>query len=145
MHPLTEARAIGEKTFARSARAPAEARGWIEERLAGVPSLDAVLLVGSELITNAVVHVDRGRWVTVQLAQGADFTRVTVTDPGGRLSLPYLIPIPESAYDLLDAPASGGRGLAIVDELSAHRWATYRTEGGRRVVWADIGCPDRLS
>jgi anti-sigma regulatory factor (Ser/Thr protein kinase) len=83
-------------------------------------ALDVLTLVASELVTNAVQHADTGcdrRWVLVQLSQGIDFLRLTVTDPGSLFSAPYRVPAQEQFND----KAEGGRGLAIVAELSRGR------------------------
>jgi anti-sigma regulatory factor (Ser/Thr protein kinase) len=134
---LTE---LGEAKLVRDAQAPRLARetatAWIGR---SHPARDVLVLAASELVTNAVQHADTGcdrRWVLVQLSQGIDFLRLTVTDPGSLFSAPYRIPTREQFND----KAEGGRGLAIVAELSRGRWGSHLLPPSmHRVVWCDVG------
>ncbi|MFI0894975.1 ATP-binding protein [Streptomyces sp. NPDC020983] len=119
-------------TFSRSARSPKRARRLLVAQLAewgvdGAVSATAELLL-SELVTNAVRHAVRpaGRLVAVdvELAPGR-LLRVEVADA---CEAP---PVPRPA----DAPdAEGGRGLLLVEALSAH-WGTYPRRHVGKVVW----------
>lgn len=130
---------MGTIELTRDAHAPRHAReavtAWAGRDHA---ALDALTLVASELVTNAVQHADSGcdrRWILVQLSQGIDFLRLTVTDPGSLFSAPYRIPTQEQAND----KAEGGRGLAIVAELSHGRWGSHLLSPSmHRVVWCDL-------
>ncbi|MGW2347523.1 ATP-binding protein [Actinacidiphila glaucinigra] len=119
-------------TLSYRPEAPAEARRLTEEALRRwqVPAVtaDGVLLVVSELVTNAfeyarppfVLHVDRDR--------GTGQVRVEVTDGGPAPS------VGEWAASCGDC--EHGRGLTIVDQVaSAHgdRWET-----GRATHWAEL-------
>jgi anti-sigma regulatory factor (Ser/Thr protein kinase) len=131
---------LGEAKFARDTQAPRLARetvtAWIGH---SHPVRDVLVLAASELVTNAVQHAGAGcgrQWVLVQLSQGIDFLRLTVTDPGSLFSAPYRIPMREQFND----KAEGGRGLAIVAELSRGRWGSHLLPPCmHRVVWCDLG------
>jgi anti-sigma regulatory factor (Ser/Thr protein kinase) len=88
-----------------------------------------VLLVVSELVTNALVHARPPAmlrlWRVPAEEHGA--VRVEVTDLG-----PAALPGPESAPD----PDEHGRGLAIVTALSAR--CGVRTDSGGTSRWAEV-------
>jgi anti-sigma regulatory factor (Ser/Thr protein kinase) len=131
---------MGIIELARNSHAPRRAReavtAWTGRDHA---ALDVLTLAASELVTNAVQHADTGcdrRWVLVQLSQSVDFLHLTVTDPGSLFSAPYRIPRQEQFND----KAEGGRGLAIVAELSRGRWGSHLLPPSmHRVVWCDLG------
>jgi serine/threonine-protein kinase RsbW len=77
---------------------------------------DVALLLTSELVTNSVEHSGSaaGGVVTVTVAAGDKVVRVEVTDRSGD-GVPVLPPAPEAA----DGEAEDGRGLWLVDMLSA--------------------------
>ncbi|WP_330340149.1 ATP-binding protein [Streptomyces sp. NBC_00557] len=97
----------------------------------GVPmdneTADAIRLVASELITNAVVHGEGP--VTVALYHRPGRLVIDVLD--GNSSAPQLS-CPQDDDE-------NGRGLALVD-LLASRCAWEPSEGGKR-VWAEITLP----
>ncbi|MCA2180422.1 ATP-binding protein [Nonomuraea glycinis] len=128
--------ALGETKLARDAQTPRLARATVTAWIGrSHPVRDVLLLVASEMVTNAVRHADTGCWVLVQLFQGIDFLRLTVTDPGSALSAPHLIPTQEQLGD----EAEGGRGLAIVAELSRGRWGSHLLlPSMHRAVWCDV-------
>lgn len=108
---------------ARLARRFVEAtfEGWALQR----ELLDDVLLVTSELVTNAVRHAASD--VFLGLTRTGDGVRVTVGDAS---------PAPPAAR----APRSGtldGRGLFMVDAI-ARAWGHDVRDGGK-VVWAEFG------
>jgi anti-sigma regulatory factor (Ser/Thr protein kinase) len=111
----------------RSPDAGRHARAFLERRfgpaVAGRVLGDAKLIV-TELANNAVVHGE-GR-ITLRAGLRDDAIRVEVIDEGSG-NVPT---IREEAEG--DGP--GGRGLRIVDALSA-RWGTFE---GTTHVWADI-------
>ncbi|MFZ4267099.1 ATP-binding protein [Streptomyces arboris] len=99
---------------------------------------DDVLLVASELVTNAIT-------VTGVVAAKPTWGELERTD----LVHVRLIGLPDSVvievWDVSDEPprlqhvgddAEGGRGLVLVQELAA-RWGSYRTTGGK-AVWAQV-------
>lgn len=91
---------------------------------------DDVLLVLSELVTNAIRH---GRPLEDDGTVHVDWTvcergvSITVTDGGGGLPLPAALP----GHD------EGGRGLAIVDAV-ATRWGVEQGAARATTVWACV-------
>ncbi|MEU2156175.1 SpoIIE family protein phosphatase [Streptomyces sp. NPDC019396] len=90
-----------------------------------VEELDAVLLVVSELVTNAIAHT-QGE-VRLELTLAADRLRIAVNDASPRS------PVKPAAVDW---EATGGRGLLIVEASSAS-WGSVPLSGGKQ-VWAEI-------
>jgi serine/threonine-protein kinase RsbW len=90
---------------------------------------DDVLLLVTELVTNAVRHADAGpeRTVRVELRQWPRLLAVAVFDEGtGFTAHPSPRPLDDS----------GGWGLHLVHEI-ADRWAVSPTRSGT-CVWFDI-------
>jgi serine/threonine-protein kinase RsbW len=90
---------------------------------------DDVLLLVTELVTNAVCHSSAGpdALVCVAIRRGTDMVRVAVSDGGTGFTT--------------DAPlerneAEGGWGLALVDRI-ADRWAITPTASGT-CAWFEI-------
>ncbi|WP_329218355.1 ATP-binding protein [Streptomyces sp. NBC_01485] len=122
---------------------PAEvgrARRWARSRLAGSgigdeePLAETLILLVSELVTNAVVHTGCPAVLRLSLpgggtADGAaepSIVRLEVADTSGRA------PVPRCASD----EATGGRGLALVDGL-ADRWG-WSVEGAGKRIWCEL-------
>lgn len=108
-----------------------EARAWARDLLAGQVEdsvLDDVLLLLSELATNAVAHSDSGRTadgrVAVYVARTSAMVHVEVTDDGSAASAPA-VRVPEADDD-------GGRGLWLV-EMVAAGWGSHRDDAGGSV------------
>ncbi|MGX1369282.1 anti-sigma regulatory factor (Ser/Thr protein kinase) [Streptomyces canus] len=122
---------------------PAEvgrARRWARSRLAGSgievdePVAETLILLVSELVTNAVVHTGRPAVLRLHLpgTDGETATvRLEVADRSGRA------PVPRCA----DGDATGGRGLALVDGL-ADRWG-WSPEGVGKSIWCELDRCDR--
>jgi anti-sigma regulatory factor (Ser/Thr protein kinase) len=108
--------------FACSLSAPAEARSYVRGHLPVGDVADAVELMVSELVTNAVVHARSG--VEMTLEELSDRTRVEVCDDSARL--------PETR----DPTEAGGRGLLVVEAL-ADRWGVQRLDGGK-AIWFEV-------
>ena len=115
-------------TPALSAIAPA--RHWARERLseAGVDDarLDLLVLLVSEVVTNAVAHADPP--VVLRVHVDEERTRVEVTD--GVRDVPVVRDPPPTAL--------GGRGVMFVDRL-ASSWGTSEEEGdAAKAVWFEL-------
>ncbi len=110
------------RTFAGTAAQAAAARRWARAAVAGMAGPDAAGLAEAaiaELLANAVTHSRSGQpggTFTVIIAGSADGVTVHVHDQGAAGGA---VPRPRDAGD----EAENGRGLRIVDELSA-AWGT---------------------
>ncbi|MEU7057138.1 SpoIIE family protein phosphatase [Streptomyces sp. NPDC046197] len=87
--------------------------------------MDTVLLVVSELVTNALVHTD-GQ-VRLGLTLVGHRLRIAVTDTSPRT------PVKPTN---IGWEATGGRGILLVEAVSA-AWGTLPVSGGKQ-VWAEI-------
>jgi anti-sigma regulatory factor (Ser/Thr protein kinase) len=117
---------------------PAEvgrARRWARSRLAGSgiqadeQLAETLVLLVSELVTNAVVHTGCPAVLRLVLpgAVGEEATvRLEVEDTSGCAPVPRCV----------DGDATGGRGLALVDGL-ADRWGWSREGAGKR-IWCEL-------
>ncbi|AXK37111.1 ATP-binding protein [Streptomyces armeniacus] len=113
------------------------ARRWARSRLAGCgigqdePLAETVVLLISELVTNAVVHTGCPAVLRMLLphqhAEGAGAVRVEVADSSSRT------PRPRQA----EGDDTNGRGLELVSGL-ADRWGWHRESGGKR-IWCELG------
>ncbi len=92
-----------------------------------------VVLVVSELVTNAVQHGEPPYGVVVDVDR--DLVKVDVLDHGAQVPAPPDEPIPDD-LETGDLRA-GGRGLAIVRRLAA-AWGVERSGDGSKSVWADV-------
>jgi anti-sigma regulatory factor (Ser/Thr protein kinase) len=112
--------------------APAVVRAALGEIRGLGPARDDLILVASELVSNAVVHSGGSPADTIQVR--AILTRegvsISVRDPGLSADSPQL--------RTEEALAAGGQGLRIVEQL-AHRWGFERDRGHR--VWAEVHVP----
>ncbi|MEV7779720.1 ATP-binding protein [Kitasatospora sp. NPDC088351] len=137
---------------------PAEvgrARRWVRSRLLNhgvdpdAPIAETVVLVVSELVTNAVVHT--GCPAVLRLCfpvdgescgSGAGGVRQSATVGPLRVEVAdasQVAPAPRHAG--ADADATNGRGLELV-ELLCDRWGWYPDGSGKR-VWCEIGADAR--
>jgi anti-sigma regulatory factor (Ser/Thr protein kinase) len=119
---------------------PAEvgrARRWARSRLAGSgigpdgPLAETLILLISELVTNAVVHTGCPAVLRILLSEahrgrGAETVRVEVADGSTQP------PVPRCARD----NDTNGRGLELVDGL-ADRWG-WQAEGAGKSIWCEI-------
>ncbi len=118
---------------------PAEvgrARRWARSRLAGSgievdePVAETLILLISELVTNAVVHTGCPAVLRMLLpgvpAQAPGTVRVEVADRSTRP--------PRQRHAQGDE--TGGRGLELVDGL-ADRWG-WQPEGGGKSIWCEV-------
>jgi anti-sigma regulatory factor (Ser/Thr protein kinase) len=114
--------------FPASPGSAAAARRFVEgtlQRQGWSPSdVDTVLLLTSEVVTNAVVHARTK--VLLQVRLSPDTIRVEVDDHGTG----------EAVLAVADVDDVRGRGLRIVDAL-ADRWGDDRA-CGRHCVWFEL-------
>ncbi|GFH38105.1 ATP-binding protein [Streptomyces pacificus] len=105
-------------------------------RRQGVPVRDevvqALLLIVSELVTNAVRHAALlSPEVAVEIAVGPEWIRVAVED-----NHPY-----RPAALVSDAARTGGRGLLLVKEITREaggEWDVQHTPHGGKIIWAAL-------
>ncbi|MFI7501505.1 SpoIIE family protein phosphatase [Streptomyces sp. NPDC049687] len=90
---------------------------------------DAVLLVVSELVTNALVHTQGP--VRLDLVLRGDRVRVSVSDSSPRAPAKPVI---------VDWESTGGRGLMLVEAMSESS-GSVPVAGGKQ-VWSEIVVPD---
>lgn len=128
---------VGQADFAGQAVSVGVARAWANNRLAGHVAdevRESVVLLLSELVTNAVVHSDSGRrpngQVTVFLAAGDGAAYCEVIDDGSATSVPVV-------RDLSEEDA-GGRGLWMVNAM-ADAWGFHHDDEVGNAVWFRIG------
>jgi PAS domain-containing protein/anti-sigma regulatory factor (Ser/Thr protein kinase) len=91
---------------------------------------DAVLLVVSELVTNALVHTQGP--VRLDLTLRGDKVRICVTDSSPRAPAKPV---------LVDWESTGGRGLLLVEAMS-EAFGSMPVAGGKQ-VWSEIAVPGR--
>ena len=92
--------------------------------------LGDLLVLTSEVVTNAVLHAGAGPddEVRLFLTRAVETLRVAVTDPGFERS-PQVMP--------LDLTEPGGLGLVLVDQLS-ERWGVERRDERTKEVWFEF-------
>ncbi|GAA1924066.1 ATP-binding protein [Streptomyces sodiiphilus] len=104
--------------------------GWLpadtEERQ---EACEDILLVVSELVTNACLHAQGPE--ELRIAQGAGNLRVEVVDSGSGAPEPRLNRSPGRP---------GGHGMFIVERLSRD-WGVAQEAGGTKTVWAELPAP----
>jgi serine/threonine-protein kinase RsbW len=111
------------RTFPARADQVGQARAFVGRVLAGCPVLDELLLICSELASNAVQHSDSGRpggqfTVRAEVREG-DYAWIEVEDQGGR-------------WARKDRSDERGRGLIVVDGVAAY-WDIRGDDTGRAV------------
>lgn len=116
-------------------RAGIVARQKVRDRNGAFPASlrDDLLLLLTELVTNAVRHSGMGpeQSVSVALSWREGRVRTEVGDPGRTFTRAQARPARSE---------SGGMGLIIVDRL-AQRWGVTRTPTGTS-VWCEIGAEE---
>ncbi|WP_344938729.1 ATP-binding protein [Sphaerisporangium flaviroseum] len=112
------------------------ARAWVRGLLVtwiAAPALDDVLLLLSEVVTNAVAHSASGRAadgrVAVRVAWAARVVHVEVTDAGSATSAPVA--------RVAAADGDGGRGLWLVNAI-ATAWGSHHDPAVGRTVWFQV-------
>jgi anti-sigma regulatory factor (Ser/Thr protein kinase) len=119
------------QTFASALTSARAARQWIEpllDRWAVGKASGDILLVVSELVTNAVLH--GAGPVRLRLERRVDGVRVEVSDDGEGAVAPRTP----------DLAAVGGRGLMVVGRL-AGSWGVDQRSPVGKTVWAELAVP----
>lgn len=113
--------------------APMKVRDLLTGLHDGRWSLDDGLLVGSELVTNAVQHSDCAAddRLSIEIARCPGALRIAVHDPGR--SAQSAAPVPTGRSE------PGGWGLQLIDRI-AKRWGSERPDG--YWVWAELEVDD---
>ncbi|HEX2575621.1 MAG TPA: ATP-binding protein [Aquihabitans sp.] len=106
----------------------AEARAFVADavRRWGIDPPEALPLLTSEVVTNAVVHTD-GQWVVIRVCRAGDLARVEVRDRA---------PDPPQVREL-DPRAPGGFGMWLVEQL-ARAWGVSAIAEDGKVVWFEL-------
>ena len=118
------------RTFPARADQVGQARAFLGRVLAGCPVLDELLLICSELASNAVQHSDSARpggqfTLRAEVREG-DYAWIEVEDQGGR-------------WTRKGRSDERGRGLVVVDEVAGY-WDIRGDDTGR-VVCARLDWP----
>lgn len=104
------------------------ARRFVADVLAGADidgdTLDAAVLLTSELTTNAVLHARSD--LTVAVTVGAERIRIEVADDNPRLPSPVFVSV----------DALSGRGLQLVQSVATN-WGIESHDAGK-VVWFEL-------
>jgi serine phosphatase RsbU (regulator of sigma subunit)/anti-sigma regulatory factor (Ser/Thr protein kinase) len=134
--PVAGSRLDAAMTLPAEPASGAAARRFVERTLAGVPAdgerLDTLVLLCSELVTNAVLHAAAPSEVRLRLRDGR--VRLEVHDPSPQVPLPR-------DQDGQDGRAASGYGLALVAAL-ADAWGVERGDGlpdVGKTVWLELG------
>ncbi|MEV6765258.1 ATP-binding protein [Streptomyces sp. NPDC051105] len=90
--------------------------------------VDAAQICVSELVSNVIQHVGEGTPATLRMAITDPYLRVEVEDPDPR-ALPTLL----AASNVLES----GRGMALVDAVTDHRWGVV-LRGNSKAVWCEF-------
>ena len=117
-------------TLGREPNAAAHARDFVTDRAAewqldGQHDLDTVVLLASELVTNAILHTQSP--ITLRLLAEADLVRVEVDDGSS------VLPVP----GVLNTTAMSGRGLMLVQKMS-RRWGVRQAPEQGKTVWFEL-------
>jgi len=127
---VTDVTAVLELSLPGGSAAAARARSALETKFGTrfpERDLEDLMLVVSELVTNAVRHagLGPGEEIAFRVAASDQAVRIEVDDPE-----------PQFRYDLGERePGQGGFGLIVVSQLCT-RWGTDRTDH-HKTVWAD--------
>jgi serine/threonine-protein kinase RsbW len=111
-----------------------EVRHWLEDLLPGGAARADVVLLASELCTNAIVHSrsgEAGGQFSVDIDWTPTLVKVVVGDQGSAKAPALAGPAGDGA-----PLGESGRGLLLVDDM-ADDWGTA-SRPNRRWVWADV-------
>lgn len=92
--------------------------------------VDTVVLLVSEVVTNAVLHARSD--IVLRVEDRLDTARVEVEDAS---------PVPPRMHHFARSSATG-RGLRLLDRLAASWGVESDVPGGGKVVWFEVGAPN---
>lgn len=121
---------LGSAPFPADTDAPRQARWWLAGLLRehGLEhELHDVMVMVSELTTNAVKHAVGSFEVVAALTDDGERLRIEVHDADPTVPQVHWVP----------AGATSGRGLLIVETLS-DAWGVTAKEGGGKSVWFEV-------
>lgn len=108
---------------------------WLEQQPGvDVDAIDDLLVVCSELVTNAVVHSPDAGTIAVRGWTDGDSVVLEVEDPGGG----FAWPVAHGMHDVLDSDEHG-RGLFIVEALTDRLGVLPTASGGTAVRCVKFG------
>jgi anti-sigma regulatory factor (Ser/Thr protein kinase) len=122
------------RRFSRDAAEVPRARRFVADALerSGRQATDEVMLVTSELVSNAVRHGRDPVELHLELDTDGDRLHLEVIDAGGVA--------PQAPSAMPEVEAEGGRGLPLVAALS-ESWGSAVDAHGHTAVWADLPAP----
>ncbi|GAA1450244.1 hypothetical protein GCM10009602_46030 [Nocardiopsis tropica] len=135
--PAHDALKVARREFPPAPETAAAAREFVHDTLLswGVPDpFDDVILLVSELVTNAVIHARSSLDVTVRRAEGA--TEVMVTDSAPERAVPQAGPLAVDTSPSRDDERSGGLGLALASAIASSWGVSYGRND--KAVWFRI-------
>jgi len=127
------------RRFPGQASQVAVMRSWIARLLPACDPLDDLLVLASELASNAVTHTRSGHrdgWFTVEVTWTSAAARVVVGDQGSDE-----VPASQAHPGGEAAELESGRGLLLVGALSA-AWG-IAGDAEARWLWAEVGWRSR--
>lgn len=119
------------REFPGEERQLAVMRRWLATLLPACPARDDVILVATELASNAICHTASGQGgsFTVAAVWWQSQVRIGVTDQGA----------PTQPRVIDELASERGRGLLLVSGLALRTGVCGDQRG--RLIWADIGWP----
>ncbi|GAA5006292.1 ATP-binding protein [Streptomyces siamensis] len=124
VEPLPDSGSVSDARLEREPQAAERARRLVRTFVGGLPGhvprdvVEAVTLVVSELVTNAVRHA-RGRWCSVSLQDMGYGVGISVSDEDPSPPRPRRV----------DYTGQGGFGWPMVRRLSAELTVNFRPDG----------------
>ena len=135
--PPHDALKVARREFPPNPETAAAAREFVHDTLLtwGVPDpFDDVILLVSELVTNAVIHAESPLEVTVRRAEGS--TEVMVTDSAPERAVPQAGPLAVDTSPSTSEERSGGLGLALASAIASSWGVSYGRND--KAVWFRI-------
>ncbi|WP_121182519.1 SpoIIE family protein phosphatase [Nocardiopsis sp. Huas11] len=135
---------VARHEFPPAPETAAAAREFVHDTLLawGVEPTDDVILLVSELVTNAVIHAKSTLEVTVRRGEGS--TEVMVTDAAPERAVPQAGPLSVDTSASAEDARTGGLGLALASAIASSWGVSY----GRadKAVWFRVDdVPERAS